>query len=472
MKKSILVLSILFFCFISDSYAQYGLSIGRLDTAFNANWKGRGINFSAASSSCGTIHTGAYTGTIIVNLNNVANTPFYCLDLCTGISLGDSIVDSASTIPEAIYIANNYYPATASVLPIVEDEACAVQMALWHFRNALIIANVTIDGTTNDPAILARAQTIVNETIANSGSSVHVSTIEIKPAGNPDNFFIKTLDTAGNPIAVSNIQLSITGGGSLSALTVNTNAAGISPDVIVTGANNGSKISATGTVQIPGGITYCGLLAIKQLLVLGKTTTGFRTATIMWGALPVELSSFSAVVNSRDVTLSWGTSSEGNNSGFDIERSVSGSTDWTKIGYLQGFGSSNTSHSYSFTDRNLSTGKYTYRLKQIDFNGNFEYFNLNSEVEIGTPNSFSLSQNYPNPFNPSTKISFAIANEGNVSVIVFDNLGKEVATLLNEVRTAGFYTVNFNAANLPSGVYFYRMETSSFTKVMKMSLIK
>ena len=113
-----------------------------------------------------------------------------------------------------------------------------------------------------------------------------------------------------------------------------------------------------------------------------------------------------------------------------------------------------------------------YRLKQIDYNGNYEYFNLSNEIQIGTPSEFELSQNFPNPFNPSTSINFGIPNDGFVSLKVYDNSGKEVATLVNESRPAGFYTVNFNALNLSSGVYFYSLQTNGFVKTMKMALMK
>ncbi|MEZ4822815.1 MAG: T9SS type A sorting domain-containing protein, partial [Ignavibacteria bacterium] len=174
----------------------------------------------------------------------------------------------------------------------------------------------------------------------------------------------------------------------------------------------------------------------------------------------------------RNVTLHWSTTSESNNSGFNIERSVANSSEWTKVGHLNGFGSSELSHSYSFTDRSLATGSYSYRLKQIDYNGNFEYFNLMGEVIIGTPNEFSLIQNYPNPFNPTTSIDFNMPNDGFVSLKIYNTSGKEVATLVNETRSAGYYTVNFNAANLSSGVYYYRLESNGVSKVMKMALIK
>ncbi|HMQ70204.1 MAG TPA: T9SS type A sorting domain-containing protein [Ignavibacteria bacterium] len=472
MKKQILFTLVLVLVLFSatESFSQYGLSKGKVDNNFNINWKGQNTNFPASASNCGEAHTDAYTGTIIVNLDNVPNVPFYCLDLCTDINLGDSIVDSASTIQEAIYITNNFYPAKPNVLPSVNDEACAVQMAIWHFRNLLVIDSVT--GPANIISIRARAQTIINETIANSGSAVVYPTLQILPAVNPDDFYVRTIDTAGNPISVNGITLSITGGGTLSTYTVNTDVTGNSPDVIVTGAVNGSEISANATVQIPGGITYCGLNAIKQLLVLGKTTLGIRTATTTWGALPVELSSFTSMINDRNVTLHWSTTSESNNSGFDIERSVANSGEWTKVGYLNGFGTSEISHNYSYTDRNLATGSYSYRLKQIDYNGNFEYHNLNSEVIIGIPAAFNLRQNYPNPFNPTTTINFDMPKDGFVTLKVYNTSGKEVATLVNETKTAGYYTISFNAATLSSGVYYYRLESNGISKVMKMALIK
>ncbi|MCB0729337.1 MAG: T9SS type A sorting domain-containing protein, partial [Ignavibacteriae bacterium] len=127
---------------------------------------------------------------------------------------------------------------------------------------------------------------------------------------------------------------------------------------------------------------------------------------------------------------------------------------------------------YSYIDRNLASGNYNYRLKQIDFNGNFEYFNLSSEVNIGIPVKYDLSQNYPNPFNPSTKINYALPTDGQVSIKIFDMSGKEVMSLVNEVKTAGYYSVNFNAANLSSGIYFYRLSSADFTATKKMMLVK
>lgn len=188
--------------------------------------------------------------------------------------------------------------------------------------------------------------------------------------------------------------------------------------------------------------------------------------------LPVELASFTSTVNNNNLTLNWSTSAETNNSGFDIERSSTVNNEWSKIGFVEGNGTSSTQNSYSFPDRDLKTGRYNYRLKQIDFNGNFEYFNLGSEVSIGIPDKFKLSQNYPNPFNPSTKINYDLPADGKVNLTLFDISGREVATIVNEVQQAGYYSYTFNGANLSSGIYFYKIQTEQFSETKRMMLIK
>jgi hypothetical protein len=195
--------------------------------------------------------------------------------------------------------------------------------------------------------------------------------------------------------------------------------------------------------------------------------------------LPVELSSFTSVVYGRNAELNWSTVTETNNSGFEIERSSVNNqylNDWKKIGYVTGNGTTGIVSDYSFTDRGINTGKYNYRLKQIDFNGNFEYHNLTGEVVIGIPADFSISQNYPNPFNPSTKINYDLPVDGKVSIKLFDISGKELATLVNELKTAGYYTVSYNASGLPSGTYFYRINSESngnnYIATKKMVLLK
>lgn len=187
--------------------------------------------------------------------------------------------------------------------------------------------------------------------------------------------------------------------------------------------------------------------------------------------VPVELASFSAEVNGNNVLLSWITASEINNQGFHIERRDNKNEEWKNIDFVNGNGTTTEPQSYSFVDENLSTGKYQYRLKQTDFDGTFEYSNT-IEVEVSIPTRFSLNQNFPNPFNSVTSIQYAIANKQFVTLKVYDIIGKEIATLVNENKEAGNYSVDFNAAELPSGVYIYQLSTAGFTQIKKMILTK
>ncbi|OGU70036.1 MAG: hypothetical protein A2W30_04910, partial [Ignavibacteria bacterium RBG_16_36_9] len=202
--------------------------------------------------------------------------------------------------------------------------------------------------------------------------------------------------------------------------------------------------------------------------------------------LPVELTSFIAYVVGNSVKLKWQTATEVNNYGFEIERNCSKDKEmWETIGFVEGHGNSNSPKSYSFTDKNpIGGSKFKYRLKQIDTDGKFEYSKV-IEVDLGSPMNYELSQNYPNPFNPTTIIKCEIPELSFVTIKVYDVLGNEIATLVNEEKPAGEYEVEFNSnsdggRNLPSGVYFYQLriggpETSSgqrFIQTKKMVLLK
>ena len=189
--------------------------------------------------------------------------------------------------------------------------------------------------------------------------------------------------------------------------------------------------------------------------------------------LSIELTSFTGNVgNKTDVTLNWITATETNNKGFDIERSVNTSDTWVKVGYIEGKGTTTTLTSYRFNDLKLNTGKYNYRLKQIDYNGNFEYYFLNEIIEIGIPNKYDISQNYPNPFNPATNIRYDLPKNGFVKLIVFDALGREIESLVNKNQSAGTYEITFVASQFPSGVYFYKLTANEFSETKKMLMIK
>ncbi|QQS37360.1 MAG: T9SS type A sorting domain-containing protein [Ignavibacteriales bacterium] len=186
--------------------------------------------------------------------------------------------------------------------------------------------------------------------------------------------------------------------------------------------------------------------------------------------VPVELVSFNANANGNNVNLNWTTATEVNNSGFAVERRTAG-TMFERIGFVRGNGSTTQASVYSFTDSKLPDGNYTYRLKQIDYDGTTSYSN-EVNVEVASPRVFALDQNYPNPFNPSTVIKYSIPADGFVTLAVYNLLGEKVATLVNDNLKAGGHEVNFDASNLSSGVYFYRLESGSFTAVKKLMLLK
>ncbi|MFZ4589756.1 MAG: T9SS type A sorting domain-containing protein [Ignavibacteria bacterium] len=216
------------------------------------------------------------------------------------------------------------------------------------------------------------------------------------------------------------------------------------------------------------------------LTTFSEFTLGSNSADNTLGntPLPVSLQSFLSQINGRDIQLKWITSSETNNSGFELQRAEfrSENLEFRKAGYVQGKGTTNTQTSYSFSDTKLNSGKYKYRLKQIDNNGNFEYHNLNGEVEVGVPTKYEMSQNYPNPFNPVTKIDFSLPLDSKVQIVIYDVTGREVKVLLNETRSAGFHTLNFDASGLSSGMYIYRINAKSivndFSNTKKMLMIK
>jgi len=207
------------------------------------------------------------------------------------------------------------------------------------------------------------------------------------------------------------------------------------------------------------------------LSITGLTTFGDFTGGLD-GAMPIELQSFTYSVTGRDVNLKWVTSKEENNSGFDVERTISGKNEWTKIAFVKGNGNSSSPIEYKYSDNKLNTGIYEYRIKQIDYNGNYEYYKLSGIIDITLPVKYDLSQNYPNPFNPTTKIEYSITSNNFVKLSIYDITGKEVKVLVNEMKNAGYYTLEFNASGLSSGVYFYRLSTDNFSSVKRMVVLK
>ena len=234
------------------------------------------------------------------------------------------------------------------------------------------------------------------------------------------------------------------------------------------------RLIVSNSSTMANGTVYTGVATDTTFIVtsIDLATGTYITLGSLDGPLPVEMASFTAQVTGNIVNLKWTTANEVNNSGFDVERSDNGTSNWIKTGFVKGNGTINKPTSYSYSDTKLQKGNYSYRLKQVDFNGNFEYHKLLNSVTVSSPAKYSLEQNYPNPFNPSTKISFQLPNDSKVSLKVYDISGKEITTLVNDFKTAGYYTVEFNAANLASGVYFYNIHAGDYSKVMKMVVVK
>jgi hypothetical protein len=197
--------------------------------------------------------------------------------------------------------------------------------------------------------------------------------------------------------------------------------------------------------------------------------------------LPVELSSFTASSVRRDININWTTQTEVNSRSFEIERQTIGnnqSAEWKTIGSVSASGTSTSPKEYSFTDKNLNSGKFSYRLKMIDNDGTFKYSDA-IETEIALPKDYAISQNYPNPFNPTTRIDYQLPFDSKVTLELYGITGEKIATLINSELSAGYYTadVNANALNLASGVYIYRMtaqnpNAQNFVQVKKLMLTK
>jgi hypothetical protein len=205
---------------------------------------------------------------------------------------------------------------------------------------------------------------------------------------------------------------------------------------------------------------------------------GFSSWTVGSANVPlaVELTQFQTTAQKNDALLTWTTSTEVNNYGFEVERRIVSSLQgvknpWKKVGFVPGSGNRNSPKEYSYTDYALSAGRYAYRLKQMDNSGIFKYSH-ESEIEIAIPLVFALNQNYPNPFNPATTIAFDIPNQSLVTLKIYDLMGREVAVLVNEEMPAGSYSKSWNASSLATGVYYYRMIAGSFTSTKRLVLMK
>ncbi len=215
---------------------------------------------------------------------------------------------------------------------------------------------------------------------------------------------------------------------------------------------------------------------VAEIVVVGKALTTTERQSVetylgnKWNVfpLPVQLNSFTGEVRDNKVTLNWQTQSEINNAGFAIQKLENNI--WKTIGFVKGNGTITTINNYSFVDANVKSGKYNYRLQQKDNDGTVDY---SDEIKVTiVPTQAKLYQNFPNPYNPTTTITYEIPKTDVVNLKVYDILGKEITTLVNQEMQAGIHTVNFDANQLSGGIYFYKITAGSFSEVKRMMLVK
>jgi hypothetical protein len=187
--------------------------------------------------------------------------------------------------------------------------------------------------------------------------------------------------------------------------------------------------------------------------------------------IPVELTSFTGRIVNGKTLLEWTTATETNNLGFEILRATQvDSKEWTTIGFVSGKGTTSETQYYSYIDDGIS-GKAYYRLRQVDYKGTYNYSDI-IEVNGVTVSTIQLEQNYPNPFNPTTIINYQLGNDGFANLKVFNSLGEEVAELVNEFQKGGSYQVVFDASELPSGIYVYKISSGNYSDIKKMLYMK
>jgi hypothetical protein len=248
---------------------------------------------------------------------------------------------------------------------------------------------------------------------------------------------------------------------------------------------NGSTVSYNLAANNTCSVGTAGTFLLRLEPYWSASTTNYFTigSVVMTGSCnsstPVEMTTFTANTIGETVTLNWNTASEVDNTGWEVQRAFVPAdsnkvpSNYEQLGFVQGNINSNSPKSYNYVDNSTKqNGNYYYRLKQINNDGTYKYYYLNNVVNIDIPLAYTLNQNYPNPFNPSTTISYEIPTASKVMIKIYNTLGDEIATLVNENKEAGRYSVVFNASSYVSGVYLYKIQAGNFVQTKKMILLK
>jgi hypothetical protein len=347
---------------------------------------------------------------------------------------------NGSWIPSGVPTASDdvVLAATSNNLTIDANAICASFTIDASYSGTIAYSgaySLTVNGnwTNNGAPTLGSGSVLIGGNFTNSDASLDVTTTVFTFNGSGD----QTINSASTPLPATTTF----------------------GDLVID--------KTSGTIQLLSDVAVENTFAE----INGTLDLNGNTLWVNGSPLPVELTSFSAVILDNIIKLNWRTETEVNNYGFEIQRSVQ-KDKWEVIGFIEGNGNSNSAKEYSYTDADVnSLGIYYYRLKQIDNDGAYEFSNQ-VEVNFETPNRLELNQNYPNPFNPSTTISFNLPESGTITLKIYNIMGEEIKSLVEGYTEAGIHTFNFNAEGYPSGMYLYSLSTNGFAETKKMLFLK
>ena len=446
-----------------------------------------------------------YSGTLSLLNGTLNNGAHLIFDASENIVRSAGTLGTAPTFVAGINVTYTGNVTTANELPT--DAFDLGDLTINTSGTVTLSASITVNGaltftsgklaTSSHSVTLAPTKTIIGETAGNYLVGTLITTQSVGSGSSTLGGIGVSLDAGVDNLGnVTVTRISGSGGAVTSAGKTGINRKWIiSSDTPPTSGrtlslswisddDNGKNLTTAGMWRSTNGGTTWGAVGAptdassSRTVSASVTQFGQFTVSDASDLLPVELTSFTVTPSDGKVLIAWNTATETNNSGFEVERGTASGTqstvsDWSKIGFVDGHGTTNTPQTYSFTDATARIGKYSYRLKQIDRDGKFVYHQA-VEVSVGiSPSTVFLDNNYPNPFNPSTKISFVLGTSGRATLKVFNILGQEVATLADGNFSAGdLQEVTFDASRLSSGVYFYQLRTATRTEIKRMLLMK